>query len=534
MNLKILVNNDKNRGFNWYSSDNVLVKGYFFDEKNNFYEKENLLKYFVNCNTKEKFVNKVKDANGLFSVIIHNKNQLFVASDIVRMFPLFYSSQDKQFIISDKIERIETGKINSFSLNEIQYVGFVSGNRTIYDEIKQVQAGELLIFENSELKTQFYYTYLTKKNEILSNPIKELETKAINIFDNIFKRLIKSLDNRTAIIPLSGGYDSRLIAVMLKKYGYKKVICYTYGARTAKDMPISENVAKKLGFEWHYIEYNKKLFGNFLEDKLYTKYWKYTSQNITVPFFQEYFAVKYLKDNKLIPNDSIFIPGHSGDFIGGSHLRGNYKNINKINRAIRIIYSTHYTLNPISQKHKRIIKHNLKCFIKNILKGSELNYSTIDDWNFKERQSKMITNSANVYNYFGYELRLPFWDLELTSFFKNVPYEYKLYKVFFNKILTKEYFSLYNLYFDFEIQPSIKIIKKQELKNKIKKLLPNFIIHKLSKKQDWLNSKLIIVAKMQEIEIKINTNKIYNSNGFLVKWFVNKISKNLVSNEKKN
>ena len=52
----------------------------------------------------------------------------------------------------------------------------------------------------------------------------------------------------------------------------------------------------------------------------FKEYYKFASNHISVFGTQDYFAVKYLHDNKIINDDAIFVPGHSGDFLGGSHL----------------------------------------------------------------------------------------------------------------------------------------------------------------------------------------------------------------------
>ncbi len=323
MDLKIQINNKNNRGFCWYSNEEIQVKGCFYDENNNYYEKENLLDYFKNIENKTIFQKKIKNINGVFSVIIKNGSNIFAASDIVRMFPLFYTIIEDNFVISDEIKNVKNGEKSQIAFAEILASGFVMGKNTLYEKTKQIQAGELIIIKDGEIENITYQDYLTTESDILNDRIEQLENKVNIVFENVANRLVKSLNNRTAIIPLSGGYDSRLIAVMLKNAGYKKVICYTYGKNTAKDIPLSKEVAKKLGFEWHYIEYNNELFGNFLNEDVFQYYWKYTSQEVTCPFFQEYFAVKYLKENNIIPENSIFIPGHSGDFIGGSHLKNN-------------------------------------------------------------------------------------------------------------------------------------------------------------------------------------------------------------------
>ena len=81
--------------------------------------------------------------------------------------------------------------------------------------------------------------------------------KLDRIYEDTFSRLISWLDGRQAVIPLSGGYDSRLIALMLKELGYNNVLCFTYNTGGAKwEVDISRRVAKNLGFCWHYVHSN--------------------------------------------------------------------------------------------------------------------------------------------------------------------------------------------------------------------------------------------------------------------------------------
>lgn len=522
-----------NKGFKWFCNENICVKGSFFDNKNNYYSNTNLIDYFTNIETEKDFLRKIKDANGVFTVIIFIKNIFFIATDIIRMFPVFYIINNNELFISDNInvfiKKNKNIKKNKVSVNEIMASGYVAGNKTFYNNIFQIQAGEKIIYNNNKIYNSFYYRHLTTVLNIQKEI--SLYEVAVTCINNTFKRLIKSLNNRTAIIPLSGGYDSRLIATMLKRNNYEKVICYTYGKKGHNEIEISKKVAQMLNFKWHFIEYNNELLKDFLkEDNIYD-YVNFNAQKITFPFFQEYFAVKYLKENKLIPEDSIFIPGHSGDFIGGSHLRSNNKNISKISQAVKIIYLKHYSLNTINKQFSRKIKHEIRCFTENAIleNNKKLNYSIIEDWNFKERQSKMITNSANVYNYFGYEHRLPFWDTEFVSFFKNLPFEYKIYKIFFNKILTQEYFSLYNLDFNFDLQPTRQVLKKQKIKQKIKKLLPNFIKNKFTKNNDWLNSNFRssqYIEFLHKRNITINT-KYLSNNEITIQWYLSSIVNNL-------
>ena len=62
-----LINNN---GFSWHKNKSVFIKGYFFDKNNNFYQKENALLFLDKITSKEEFINKIKEINGCFSILI--------------------------------------------------------------------------------------------------------------------------------------------------------------------------------------------------------------------------------------------------------------------------------------------------------------------------------------------------------------------------------------------------------------------------------------------------------------------------------
>ena len=67
MALIILKNN---KGFSWYTAENIFIKGSFFDSDNNYYEKENTVSYFKKITNSNEFVERIKTINGIFTVII--------------------------------------------------------------------------------------------------------------------------------------------------------------------------------------------------------------------------------------------------------------------------------------------------------------------------------------------------------------------------------------------------------------------------------------------------------------------------------
>lgn len=524
MSTIILKNN---KGFQWFSNKTIFIKGCFFDSKNNYYEKENLISFFTNINNQEQFIKKVKEINGIFTVLIKLYNKTLIASDTTRIFPLFYTFKNAELNISDNIEylkdKFNIQEIDKNSSNEFLASGYTLGNKTLLKTIYTLQSNEYIIFEKSTIiKQGFFFSYSAKK--INNSEYSELKKQSIKAFENSFSRLIKSLNNKTAVIPLSGGFDSRLIAVMFKKHNYTNVVCYTYGKKGNSEVEISKKIAETLNFKWFFIEYKNTLIEGFLRSDDFIKYTHYVGKFTSMPFLQEYFAVKHLSDNNLISKDAIFIPGHSGDLLGGSQFEKVIPNNLKTSQIPNLILKEKFNLNKNSIKKNK----NLHKSIENLILHFDLNYtakipsSIFENYDIKEKISKFIFNSSCIYSFYNYEFRFPYWDKQLLMFFKDVPIKYKKGKFLYDDILINNYFETFSLNFNKELQPSLKKIYIQKFKNKLKPFVPNFILKKFLQKNDWLNSEMITMEMKNSLK---KNNLTYNSkittyNEINIQWYL--------------
>lgn len=519
-----------NSGFKWQTKNTISFKGYFYVD-DLFYEKDNALNYLLNIKCFKQFLKKV---TGVFTILKKDNNSLIIINDITRSFPIFYAKNKKEYFFSDDIyflqTQLETIEFDPFSEIELKASNHVYGTKTLVKNVYQTQSSEYLIFDNNELKEQtFYYNYSIKKES--NSSLVELKEEAISSIENSFKRLVKSLDQKTIVIPLSGGFDSRLIATMLKKHQHKNVICYTYGRKDSFEIKNSKRTATALGFKWYFIEYNAALIDNYLHSDDFKEFSKFSGKLSSMPNLQEYFAVKYLTEQQLIPTNAVFISGYAGDLLGGSQYLKVIPKKLKHNDIVDLIISKKIINSSISVGHKKELKKN----IHQGLLSFDANYldkkpaSVFEDFDIKEKIAKYIFNSASFYNFFGYEFRFPFWDKEVLDFFKKVPAELKLMKTFFDDVLINEYFKKYNVYFESELQPTELKIKTQKIKDIIKPFLPNFIKKKILQKNDWNNYQPItnqMLLAMKKNDLKV-ARKYKDYNEIITQWYIYN-SKNMI------
>ena len=523
-----------NNGFKWVKKENLFVRGYIFDLNEQFYQDETLADYFSDIETYTDFEERVSYANGCYSVIYIKGEKIFAACDCIRSLPLFYTKYNGEWVISDDSyylsEKFGKSELNEIAAVEFLATGYVTGDETLIRNINQIQAGEIIRFEEEGLDKKFYFTYRTSVTT--EDEYDEFREQGIEIFNKAFKRFIASLDGRTVVVPLSGGFDSRMIVTMLKKYEYDKVICFTYGRKGNPEIEISKKVAETLGFKWIYIEYTEGLIENFLNDTIFLNYYKYAGKLVSMFFMQEYFAVKYLKENKLIPEDSIFAPGHSGDFLGGSQLfkHDNLGLFDDLKDVAHRIYNVKYCyLRPetgdLELIHQRIQKSLEEKFTGN----ADLSYSIHEDWDFKEKLAKFNFNSLTTYTYFGYEFRFPYWDNELLNFFKKLPLHVKINKFLYDDILIEEFFKPLGLNFPDELQPSEITLRRQKIKDKIKHILPEPVNRFFMDKSDDLfyneiTQQMVIDSALKGKKLNIHGNYF---NSLIIQWYLDDIKRTI-------
>jgi asparagine synthase (glutamine-hydrolysing) len=263
---------------------------------------------------------------------------------------------------------------------------------------------------------------------------------------------------------------------MAKKYHPSDLICYTYGRRNNIESLKAENVARDLHIKWINIEYNDDLVKNFISDPVFIKYYPYVSNLSSMFFMSDYFAVRFLKDKKIVPDECVFIPGHTGALTGSHQISGLNKPLS-YNYLINRILSIHFSTIIMHRSKKSLIES----LLSQSLQSSGLNdWKTYENWNLKERQAKFIINSSKVYLFFGFDYVMPLLDKSLMDFFSALPYCLKLNKILYHKVLKSAFFKNPDLVFKDERHDEDLRYKFQEIKDAVKTFLPYRLVTLLS------------------------------------------------------
>lgn len=412
---------------------------------------EDLLSYFLKFETSQEWEKGLLELNGFFAVVVKRGTEVFAAVDRLRSIPLFYGKHGTNVFICDDArwvkDQVGDQGLEALAKQEFLATGYVTGPDTLFPKVKQIQAGEFVLFQTSEdgESDSFphrYFRYV--HSDYFESPEEILQLRLQETLDDIFGRLISLASGRPIVVPLSGGYDSRLIVLMLKKLGYEKVITFSYGKPGNKESATSKAVASALGFHWEFIPYTNELWYRWYRIPEMQEYFRFAYGLSSVPHIQDWPAVRELKRGKRIPEDAIFVPGHSADLPSGSRsssvpdLYSASVSFTE-DRLIEAILGYHYNLFPWGKTNP-----DLESFFKDRIRGGLGTPSLYPDpasafesWDISERQPKFIVNSLRVYDFFGYEWWMPFWDKSFIEFWQNIPPVFRINQTLHIKHIDK-------------------------------------------------------------------------------------------------
>jgi asparagine synthase (glutamine-hydrolysing) len=513
-----------NKGYKWFKKDEISVKGYLFTSDNQYVQGDELIHYFSDIPSFSEFQRKLQQVNGLFSVVIRKANTVWAAIDHGRMFPLFYYHQNDVFVITDNPKLLKSNAI-TLALDEnnamfLCYSGFVPGDKTLLKNVFQLRAGETLCYENGSVNKVFHTEFLT--DSFFTESRQELKETLQTILERVGQRLVSALNGRTAVIPLSGGFDSRLLAWLLRKNNYPNVICFTYGTDNTPERNNAQRTADSFGYEWHFINYEKYFNYSFREDALFQEYVHFAANYAHKFYMQEYFAIKELLALKKIPENAVFISGHSGAIAGHllnkSMMNSDFK---YVEQALEEVFSFVYP----RRKDVALIRKEIDFLNKYDQKYPS--YLLYENWRFQETTTKVAISSSKLWELHGYEFLHPLWDKELYDFFLHVPLQHKYNKNLYMETLD-ELFASCNISFrKEELYPSEKLVKKVSFRSKIKKRF-SFLKYFVNPwKNDIQGTQFFTQDFVKELKEAKNYRKILSVNGIYSAWYVLQAKKTL-------
>ena len=210
--------------------------------------------------------------------------------------------------------------------------------------------------------------------------------------------------------------------------------------------------------QWEHIVPNKEVYKKFFKNKNVISCFNFSDGLSTLPNFQEFIPVWELSKKYKKTKDYLIVNGQTGDFITGGHIPEKLflKNA-KFDNLIDEILKDHFSLwkNKVNNERFNILVKNLIIKIQSQFNGNNeiTNLADLYEiWEYKERQVKFIVQGQRIYDYFGFDWYLPFWDGDFVRFWSKIPLEFRKNKSLYNQFLNSWNFN--GLFSDYK--PTIK------------------------------------------------------------------------------
>ena len=419
----------------WSQHGATSARGLAFDLSGRMLSGSALAALFDGLANREAWLSTAAALNGCFAAVRVDNTEIRACVDRLRTYPLFVAHEGGDVLVSDD-PALAAGSISDVHLDplsfaEFRLTGYVTGASTLVQGLDQVRAGHCLFYApRQDVAPGQRKFYEFRHRDFFDDDSQHLTQSLVETHARVFRRLMRSAGDRQIVIPLSGGHDSRLIGVMLRDLGCRNILCYSYGVEGNWEARISRQVADYLGFRWKLVPYSSARWRTWSALPEFQRYFRAAGHFAAVPHFQDWPAIYELQRSGDLAKDAVFVPGHSGDFLAGSHIPLWFEHKARITRTelLESIFNAHYTLWDWPRDGRERLRNALIQRIDKVCgpvvdASPEEAADQFECWDCQERQAKFIVNSVRVYEFFGYEWRLPLFDSELMDFWSHVPLE---------------------------------------------------------------------------------------------------------------
>ena len=382
--------------------------------------------------------NFLLNSDGEFVIIIYDKlnEDLIIVNDALGRLPLYYTKGNQKFILSREVkfvtEFMTQVNFDKLAIAEYLLFGYPLGKRTLIKDIKRLEPGVLVEYNinSGSLRIKKVHTWNFEDKFSKGKGAREYADDLVELFRNATRCRAKSLPNFKNLVSLSGGLDSRAVAVALRDVDPEltAVTYLDYEGKAQNDVNVARELAHKLGVDWELIELEKRNFEDIcrlieLKDGL-----NYAAMGFILDFFTK---IKSKFGDKVV-----YYTGDGGD----KALRSlkPLKRIKSMDELVSIIISRHASIFGMNEIKRFINTNRIKREIRNIL----LDYPE-DGLNQKyvhfvvfERGYKWLFEGEDR-NRFYFWSTSPYWSPIFFNYAMKIPDSYKEYLKLHRKFLEK-------------------------------------------------------------------------------------------------
>lgn len=382
--------------------------------------------------------------SGQFSAIVDLGSHWLLCTDPIRSYPLYYWFSDSTLFVTDTLLPTDR-KPNLALAPEFLWFGFVSGSDTLYKGAKQVLAGQCVLIHKITGQIQSFFYAPHKVAEMAPTTVAGALADLYEYDQALWDRFLEEIGDRPIWIPLNGELGSLHILSALIKRGYKQQIySFSYGRLGLSDMEIAKQVADQCKIPWFPILFSDATWASFSDEES-QNFIKHSFSGSAIPQWMEWVAFRQLITSIDVPLNAVIVPGHGGDFLGGSHLRselGDEKSDYPSTELIPALCQHHGKLITPSLDERQVLYTHLSAQLPSRAFWDTFSFaSVLESWNVLNRQSKFIGNACQAYSWFGYDWKMPLWDYSYAQFWHKLPRSMRSANSLYHRFLFETYFT---------------------------------------------------------------------------------------------
>ncbi len=196
---------------------------------------------------------------GLYIQVQRNNGTVTVWSDPIGSLPVYYMwnkyiqklivTDEPEFLINNILKKTEPDAVAFW-----QALAFETPfrNRTILNNVSQLGSGEKLELSDGGVAISRYWKW-DYENKYASLSFEKCVDLACEMFENASRKAVKNIDVDQILLPLSGGPDSRLAAILASKHiNINRLLPITYAYSTiSREVSVAKKVSQELSLRGH-------------------------------------------------------------------------------------------------------------------------------------------------------------------------------------------------------------------------------------------------------------------------------------------
>jgi asparagine synthase (glutamine-hydrolysing) len=416
--------------------------------------------------------------DGFFAAVVSTSRMVYLACDHARSIPLYFSTRrpvrvgDATTVLPGSppgrgpVDTVDAGssgrprvardpgtRRSNYSRrcvsddrdpvaeSEFALTRYVTRGETLRPDVRAVRAGEVVAIPRSDPSSFARRRYATyRPTTQMSGDLEALVDRTSAVLGRVFDRVADLAGDRRVAVPLSGGFDSRLVASLLTERGLD-VLGFTFGVRGHADVEVSRRVADALGIDWEHVQYSTDAWHEWYHSDECRRYHEVAFADESLPFLAEWPAVRTLRAEGVLGDDTLVCPGHTvgtpSERVPSEWLDATPERAD----VLDYVFDEHYSLWEYEDPAMRA------AFADRIAADADLvavespgeAAAAYEQWEWTTRMATFTHGDCRLYDWFGLDWWLPLWDPEYVRLWSAVPLEHRQGKTLQNEVAVRTY-----------------------------------------------------------------------------------------------